>query len=44
MAEHSINLGHHIQFHDTTIQTKNSRHMEHIIKETIKTELHPDNK
>jgi hypothetical protein len=33
-AEHSINWGHHIQFHDI---------MECIIREAIEMELHPDN-
>jgi hypothetical protein len=36
-------MGHHIQFHDTSILAKKSGHMEHFIKEVIETELHPDN-
>jgi hypothetical protein len=42
MAEHSINLGHHICFHDTSILAKISGYVEHI-KEVIKIELHPCN-
>jgi hypothetical protein len=43
MADHSMNLGHHIQFHDTTVVAKKSMHMEHIIREVTETELLPDN-
>jgi len=43
MNEHSINLGHHIQFHDTSILAKKYRYMEHLIREAVETELHQDN-
>jgi hypothetical protein len=43
MAEHSINLGHHIQFLDASILAVKSRCMECIIREAIEIELHPDN-
>jgi hypothetical protein len=43
MAEYSINLGYLIQFSDTSILAKEPRHMEHIIREVIEIELHPDN-
>jgi len=42
MAEHSINLGHHIQFNDTSILAKKPRHVECIISKVIETELHSD--
>jgi hypothetical protein len=40
VVEHSINLGHCIQFHDTSILVKKPRHMEH---KATDTELCPDN-
>jgi len=40
MAEHSINLGHHIQFIDTIILAKRFECMEHIIRKATKIELH----
>jgi predicted GIY-YIG superfamily endonuclease len=43
MAEHSVKLCHCIQFHDTNILAKRSRHMEHFIREVIVFELHPNN-
>jgi hypothetical protein len=43
MAEHSINLGSHIQFNDKSNLTKKPIYMEHIIREVTQTELHPDN-
>jgi hypothetical protein len=42
MAEDSINLGHCIQFHHTSILAKTSGSMEHTIRELIGIELHPD--
>jgi hypothetical protein len=42
MAEHSTNLGYHIQFHDTRILDKKSSHMQHIMREETETELHSD--
>jgi hypothetical protein len=43
VAEHSRNLGHHIQFENTRILAKKSGHMEHIIRDLIEIELLPDN-
>jgi hypothetical protein len=43
VAEHRINLGHHIQFYDTSILAKKQRHMECIIRKTTEIELHPNN-
>jgi len=43
MAEHSINLGHHIQFHNTRILATRIRCMEPIIRKATETELHSDN-
>jgi hypothetical protein len=42
VAEHSINLGHHIQIHDIIILIMKSGNTEHIIREVTKSELHPD--
>jgi hypothetical protein len=43
VAEHSINLGHHIQLQNTTILSTKPRYMDRIIKEAIEIELHPNN-
>jgi hypothetical protein len=43
MVENSTNVGHHIQFHDTSILTKKSRCMQHLIRKVIEMELHHDN-
>jgi hypothetical protein len=43
LAEHSVNVGHCIQYHDTSILAKKYGHMEYINEETIQTELHPNN-
>jgi hypothetical protein len=43
MGKHSVNLGHCIQFHDTSILTKKARHMVHIVREVTEIELHPNN-
>jgi hypothetical protein len=42
MAEHIMNLRHHIQFHDTSILAKKSGLLEHITGEAIEIGLHPD--
>jgi len=43
LAEHSINLAHHIQFNYTTSLAKKFRRMECLIREAIEIELHSDN-
>jgi hypothetical protein len=43
VAEHSINLGHRIQLHNTSILAKKSRCMDRFIREVIDIELHPNN-
>jgi hypothetical protein len=43
VAEHSMNLGHRIQFQDTRILATRSGHVEFIIKEAMEIELHSDN-
>jgi hypothetical protein len=43
MAEHSMNMGHCIQFHGTSILAKKFGCMECMIREVIESELHPDN-
>jgi len=43
MAEHSINLGHCIQFPDISILAKKSGYLECLIKEMTDRELHSDN-
>jgi hypothetical protein len=44
VAEYSTNLGHHKQYHITSILAKKSKHMEHIVREARANELHPDNR
>jgi hypothetical protein len=43
MDEQSINLGHCIHFHDTSILAKKSGHTECIIRELTENEFHHDN-
>jgi hypothetical protein len=43
VAEHSINQGHHIQFHNSSILATNARYMDRIVKEAIEIELYPYN-
>jgi len=43
VPKHSINLSHCFQFQDTSILAMRSGCMEHIIREAIEIELHPDN-
>jgi hypothetical protein len=43
MAEHSIDLGYSIQFQDARILAMKTGHMEHIIREAVEIELHPNN-
>jgi hypothetical protein len=35
IAEHSVNSGHHIQFHNTSILTTKPGYMDHIIRVAI---------
>jgi hypothetical protein len=42
MAEHSINLGHPIQPHNTIILSTKPRYMDHIIRDLTEIELHPN--
>jgi hypothetical protein len=42
-AEHSINLGHPIQLHNTSILVKKPRYMDRVIREAIEIDLHPNN-
>jgi hypothetical protein len=43
MSEHSIDLGHRVQFQDTRILPMKTGCKEHIIREAIEIELHPNN-
>jgi hypothetical protein len=42
-AEHSIDQGHCIQFHNASILATKTRYMDHIVREAIEIELHPYN-
>jgi hypothetical protein len=42
MAEHSVYLGHCIQFEDTSTLAMKSRYMKQIMREETKNELHPN--
>jgi hypothetical protein len=43
VAEHGIDQGHSIQFHNSFILTKKIRYMDRIVREVIEVELHPYN-
>jgi hypothetical protein len=43
VAEHSIDRGHCIQFHNASILTTKTRYMDCIVREAIQIELHPYN-
>jgi hypothetical protein len=43
MVEHNVDLGHLIQFHNTSILTTKTQYMDHIVTEAIEIELHADN-
>jgi hypothetical protein len=43
IAEHTVDLGHRIQFHKTSILATKSRYMDRIVREAIEIELHPNN-
>jgi hypothetical protein len=40
VAEHSIDQGHHIQFHSSSILASESRYMDRIVRAAIRIELH----
>jgi hypothetical protein len=41
IAEHSINQGYCIQFHNSSVLAMKTIHMDHIVREAIEIELHP---
>jgi hypothetical protein len=41
LAEHNIDYGHRIQFHNSSILASKIRYMERIVREAIDIELHP---
>jgi hypothetical protein len=43
VAEHSIDRGHHIQFHNSSILATKNRCMDRIVREATEIELHPYN-
>lgn len=43
VAGHSVDLGHRIQFHNTSLLTTKTQYMDHIVKEAAEIELHPNN-
>jgi hypothetical protein len=43
VAEHSIDQGHRIQFHNASILATKTRYMDCIVREAIEIELHPYN-
>jgi hypothetical protein len=43
VAEHSIDQGYRIKFHNSSILAKKTRYMDRIVRETIEIELHPYN-
>jgi hypothetical protein len=43
IAEYSIEQGHHIQFHNTSILATKTRYMDRIVREAIEIELRPYN-
>jgi hypothetical protein len=43
VAEHSVDLEHRIQFHNTSILGNKARYVDCIVREAIEIELHPNN-
>jgi hypothetical protein len=43
MAEHNVDLGHRIQFHNTSILATKARYMDRIVREVFEIELQPNN-
>jgi hypothetical protein len=42
VAEHSVDLGQHIQFHNTSILVTKTQYMDRIVREATEIELHPN--
>jgi hypothetical protein len=42
VAEQSVDLGHRIQFHNTSILGTKTRYMDRIVREAVEIELHPN--
>jgi hypothetical protein len=42
VCEHTVDSGHRILFHDTSILATKTRHMDRIVREAIEIELHPN--
>jgi hypothetical protein len=42
VAEHSVDLGHHIQFHNNSVLTTKIQYMDRIVREAIEIGLHPN--
>jgi hypothetical protein len=42
VAEHSVDSRHRILFHDTSIHTTKTPYMDHIVREAIEVDLHPN--
>jgi hypothetical protein len=43
MTDYSVDLGHLIQFHSTSILATKTQNMDHIVREATEIELHPNN-
>jgi hypothetical protein len=43
VAEHSVDLGHHIQFHNASVLATTTQYMDRIVREAIEIELHHNN-
>jgi hypothetical protein len=43
LAEHSVDFGPHIEFHNTSVLATKTQYMDHIVREAIEIELHPNN-
>jgi hypothetical protein len=43
MAEHSVDLGHHIQFHNTSIIATMTQYVNRIVSKAIEIDLHSNN-
>jgi hypothetical protein len=43
VSEHSVDFGHRIQLHNTSILATKTQYMDRIIREAIEIELHPNN-